>query len=615
MRSKLLRALVGGLIAFVALGLAACGGDDNESVSSEQAKYAPPTAAPDDAQQGGELTVLAAGDVDYIDPGAAYYQFSYMITGATQRGLVSWQPGDTETPTPDLADSDPEVSSDFKTITYHLKHGIRFSPPVNREATAQDVKYAIERQFLPGVSNGYANIYFTALEGYDDAVKAIEKDPTTAPDIKGIETPDKYTVIFHLSTTDEALVDGALSLPGSAPVPEEYAKPFDAEKISTYGTHQVATGPYMIKNDCVDDTGKVVNKNCSGELTGYSPGKEINLVRNANWDASTDFRPAYLDTVKVQEGFTDTVSATRKILTGSHMVNGDYGLPASSLKEAATKYPDQLTLTQSGANRYVALNTSKPPFDDINIRKAVIANSDREALRATRGGPLVGEVATHFIPPGIPGFEEAGGVAGPQGPEFDFVQNTKGDPDVAAKYMKAAGFESGKCEGSVCDITMVGDNAPPGKDTATVVKDQLEQLGFNVNFQPVDHDLMYTKFCSIPENAPNVCPNVGWIKDFEDGQAMVDIPFNGESINPKNTSNWPYLDDPKLNKAIDAARHVSDPSQRPEVLGKLDDQVTALAPAIPWIWDNQSNVSSNDVATVINLFNADTDLSFTSLAK
>src|SRR6058998_391107 len=87
MRSKLLRTLVGGLIAFVALGLAACGGDNNESVSSEQAKYAPPTAAPDNAQQGGELTVLAAGDVDYIDPGAAYYQFSYMITQATQRGL------------------------------------------------------------------------------------------------------------------------------------------------------------------------------------------------------------------------------------------------------------------------------------------------------------------------------------------------------------------------------------------------------------------------------------------------------------------------------------------------------------------------------------------------
>ena len=39
--------------------------------------------------------------------------------------------------------------------------------------------------------------------------------------------------------------------------------------------------------------------------------------------------------------------------------------------------------------------------------------------------------------------------------------------------MKKAGFESGKCEGSDCSITMVGDNSPPGSNTAQVVKDQL----------------------------------------------------------------------------------------------------------------------------------------------
>ena len=32
--------------------------------------------------------MLSAGDVDHIDPGAAYYQFTYMVTEATQRSLV-----------------------------------------------------------------------------------------------------------------------------------------------------------------------------------------------------------------------------------------------------------------------------------------------------------------------------------------------------------------------------------------------------------------------------------------------------------------------------------------------------------------------------------------------
>ena len=93
-------------------------------------------------------------------------------------------------------------------------------------------------------------------------------------------------------------------------------------------------------------------------------------------------------------------------------------------------------------------------------------------------------------------------------------------------------MSSGKCEGPNCEITMVGDDSPPGSDTAEVFKSQLEEMGFKVNFQKVTHDIMYTKFCSVPSNAPDVCPNVGWLKDFNDGQAMLDPTFNGANDRP-----------------------------------------------------------------------------------
>ena len=50
-------------------------------------------------------------------------------------------------------------------------------------------------------------------------------------------------------------------MPITVPVPEEYAKEFDAKNPSTYDTHVVATGPYMVKNDA------------QGKVVGYSPGK------------------------------------------------------------------------------------------------------------------------------------------------------------------------------------------------------------------------------------------------------------------------------------------------------------------------------------------------------
>ena len=599
MRSVLLKVLLAGLVALFAAGLVACGDDDGDTEAVET-EFPPSTEAPEDAQEGGTLEVISSGDVDYMDPGAAYYQYTYMITNAMHRTLVGWRPADTEEPTPDLAEEEPEISEDGRTITFTLREGVSFSPPVDREVTSADVKYAIERALLPGVANGYAPTYLGDISGFDEAQKAAEEDDTVAPDISGITTQDDQTLVIRLDEPEIAVARAivqALSLPISAPVPEEYAKEFDAESPSTYGTHVVATGPYMVENDE------------SGELTGYSPGKEIHLVRNPNWDPETDERPAYLDEVLVRAGFTDLNSASRRVLEGDSQINGDFVPTPSGLKLAAQEFPEQLTLTPSGGNRYVALNTTIPPFDDINVRKAVLAAADREALRLARGGELIGEIATHFIPPEIPGFEESGGV---EGPDLDFLADPAGNPELAAEYFREAGYESGEYEGDE-ELLMVGENAGVDQKVAEVALDLFEGLGFNVNFRQVDSDVMYTKFCNVPRAEVAICPNVGWLKDFNDPQSILDPTFHGDAIVQTNNSNWPQLDDPEINAAIEEARLINDPEERDEAWGEVDVMVTEQAPAIPYIWDNQPNISSADVNVVINKFNSNTDLSYTSL--
>jgi peptide/nickel transport system substrate-binding protein len=608
MRSKLRWAILPGLVLVASVVFAACGsdngGDEEQSqseVSGALEEFAPVTAAPDDAQQGGDLTVLAAADVGagYTDPGIAYYQFAYMVTSATQRALLSWQPDDVEQPTPDLAESAPEISSDNQQLTFTLRQGVKFAPPVDREVVCDDVKYAIDRALMPGVGNGYIGAYMGDLSGLKEAEKQAQQDQTVAPDIAGVQCTDDQTLVIKLDRPTATVVAQALSLPISAPVPEEYAKKFDAEQPSTYADNVVATGPYMIEN------------NAQGELTGYQPNKEIRLIRNPNWDPETDWRPAYLDNITIQEGFTDPTSASAKILNGDASVNGDFPPSKQAQQQFAQEAPDQMSIAPSGGNRYIAMKTTEPPFDDINVRKAVIANSDREALRDTRGGELIGPVATHIIPPQIPGFEEAGGLEGD--PSLDYLQNPNGDPQLAAEYMKKAGFKSGKCEGPECTVTMVGDDTAPGRDTATVFKGQLEELGFKVNFRPVTHDVMYTRFCNVPKSQPEICPNVGWIKDVNDGQPILDPTFNGNNILPSNNSNWPLLDVKAINDAMAKAQLINDPAERAQAWGDIDTQIMEQAPVVPWVWDNQPNIESADVAGVINLFNANWDLAFTSL--
>ena len=102
---------------------------------------------------------------------------------------------------------------------------------------------------------------------------------------------------------------------------------------------------------------------------------------------------------------------------------------------------------------------------------------------------------------------------------------------------------------------------------------------------------MYTKFCSVPANAPDVCPNVGWLKDFNDGQSMLDPTFNGENVVPENNSNWPQLDVPAVNKAIDDAALIDDLDERNQAWGDVDTMISEQAPAVPWVWDNQANIA------------------------
>lgn len=616
-RSRLLGVFLPGLLAVASIGLAACGGSSNSNSSSsgsssggssssssskvaaEVAKFKPLSTAPSDAKKGGTLTVLANGDVDYIDPGAAYYQPTYMIDLAADSPLMGWPSNDTAAPVPLLASAQPTVTDGGKTITFKIKPNIRYSPPTgggagwSKPVVSQDVKYAIERSLMPGVPNGYTILYMGDLVGIPQAQAAVKKDPTKAPNISGITTPDSSTIVFKLTKPSSIGVIDALSLPVSAPVPQAYAAKYDAKTpTSTYGQHQLDVGPYYIAS--------------------YQAGKQITLLRNPNYTAGSDYRPAYLDKIVVQEGFSDENSAVRKILTGQSMVNFDFDATGEALKLAAQQYPKQLTLTPGGGNRFIAFNVTKAPFNNVNTRRAAIAVANREALLDTRGGPLSGALATHFIPPGLPGFQQAGGYTGPT--NLDFIQHPTGDLQLAESYMKKAGYSSGKCTGN-CTVTMVSDNTPPGSNTAQVYKAQLATLGFNVQLHPVEHATMYTKFCSVVANEPNICPNVGWVKDFNDGQAIIDVPFNGKTIaaSPTNNSNWPQLNDPAVNNALNSAKYITDPTQRAATYGKIDDQILALAPALPWDWDYETNVNSANVLPVINLFNGLTDLAYTSV--
>ena len=194
--------------------------------------------------------MLASDDVDYIDPGAAYYQFTLMVTlrdPVAPRGLRARRRRGADAR---LADRGAEVSEDGKTITFTIREGVMFSPPVDREATAADVEYAIERALLPGVANGYVAAYLADVDGFDEALKEAQDNPTGgAPDISGITAPDDTTLEIKLDRHELARRDpgsvAADQRPGAGGVREGVRR---REPVDLRG-EPVATGPYMVEND------------------------------------------------------------------------------------------------------------------------------------------------------------------------------------------------------------------------------------------------------------------------------------------------------------------------------------------------------------------------------
>src|SRR3954470_2610331 len=302
-------------VGATALAVAACGSGGGSSSSGGGSTSSSSGAAPafsganiavsQGQKKGGTLNLISAEGWEHLDPGKSYFQIDYNVVYATQRPLYGYMPDNGKKVVPDLAAGPPTISKDGKTVTVKIRPDVMWSPPLNRAVTSDDVKYAFERDFNPNVPNAYATSYYPIVGA----------DKSKGGPISGIETPDKHTIVFHLTSAFGGTFAQSLTLPGSAPVPREVAASMDKKNPTAYDsdpTKQAFSGPYVIKS--------------------YNAGRSVELDRNPNWDPKTDFRPAYADKIVWKAGSDPNVAA-RQTLDSNDLLMMD-GPPAPVLKTA-----------------------------------------------------------------------------------------------------------------------------------------------------------------------------------------------------------------------------------------------------------------------------------------
>jgi peptide/nickel transport system substrate-binding protein len=298
-----------GLLSVVALGSivaiigAACSSDSGTSGGGDN------TAV----KKGGtyRTAIEAFGFTGGFDPTGEYLGTAFgLYSQLLLRNLVTYKHVEGEAGdviVPDLATDMGTVSSDGLTYTFTLKDGIKFGPPLDRAITSEDVAYAFQRINTKSLVAQYGFYYAGTIEGLDGAAKSADQK------ISGIETPDPKTITFHLSQpTGDFLY--RLAMPAAAPMPKEVAGCYT--KAGDYGRNIVATGPYMILgSDQVDAS----SCDTIQPIAGFDPTKFMKIVRNPDYDPSTDspdVRANYLDGVDIGID-TNTDDIFNKIQDGS----------------------------------------------------------------------------------------------------------------------------------------------------------------------------------------------------------------------------------------------------------------------------------------------------------
>jgi len=529
----------------------ASGGTSGAGGPTANAEFNAATSATVNAstKTGGTVNYALSSTPDSFDPGDTYYAFVWDSSRLWSRALTTFKPvpGDAGlVVTPDLATSLGKPSDGGKTWTYTIKKGVKYDD--GTPVTSKDVKYAVERSnFSGGVLKNGPTYFKQYLVDNKPAYAGPYKDKTGG--LKSIETPDDYTIVFHLSQPF-ADFDYLTTNPQTAPVPQ--AKDTGAD----YVKHIVSTGSYKFQS--------------------YDPNSGAVLVKNTNWDPATDsIRKQYADKIVIKFNQEQT-SIDNDLIAGN--ISGDIagaGVAAATQPKIVNdpnvrKNADDAV---SGTLLYLAMSFKVKPFDNINCRIAVNYAIDKVSAQNAIGGPLRGDIASTVLPPNILGYKK-----------YDLypTQNNSGDVAKAKEYLQKCGHPNGFS----INLGTRGDR-PNDVALATSAQASLAKVGIKVNIQKYPSGKYFSDYAGVPAfvHAHNLgIMTMKWGADWPSGYGFLDQVIDGTTIKDAGNTNLSELNDPTINKLISDTIQNTNTDARNKAYSDLDELVMKQAAIVPLIY-------------------------------
>ncbi len=411
---------------------------------------------------------MPLGEPSSLDPAIIRETISHLFVSNLFSGLVRL--GEELDVQPDLAEKW-EVDDTGLIYTFTLRDGVTFHD--GRPITADDFKYSIERATDVELHSDTAPLYLGDIVGVQEKLNGL------ATDVSGVEVLDERTVRITIDSPKEYFL-AKLTYPAGAVVDRNSVEQLGPDGWLSEDIN--GSGPY--------------------KLLRWDQGEVVILQR---FDE-------YHSPVSLEYLISPNVALPGAGGLAMYLTNAWDGLfvglgSLATLREDEVlgqelREYDQLT------SYFVALDTTRPPFDDLNVRRAFAMALDRQRyIDELYGGNL--ELAVGLLPPGLPGYS-------------DQLEGIPFDPDTARHLLGRSQYADGLPE---IIFTAVDVGGQPSAGVQFMLDAWKEELGVEVRPELIEPEVYYYQLEEVSEHMHTF----GWVADYPDPENFLDLLLHSES--------------------------------------------------------------------------------------
>lgn len=429
---------------------------------------------------GGTLTVGLGEEPDFLDPHRTTRFHSLVALSYIVEPLLDMD--DNLEPVTLLAQSI-EWSEDLLTMVVHLKQGVLFHN--GQEMTSQDVKASYERYFRLSPLEDYLGPRYNGI--YE------------------IETPDKYTVVFHFEQPKPLALTYMADFHASI-MPADWLAATPDEEIGVKSL--IGTGPFSMET--------------------WIRGDRIVLKRHEAYDHAPDYisnkGPAPVETL-VMRIIPEDATMLMELLAGN--IDYTFDVPLAGYRQLEANPNLQVRLAPTYSVQYLVCNMERDVFIDRRVRLAIAhaINKDEivQGAWVGLGFPLHG-----LVGPGTTGYWKG----------VEHI-SYKYDPEKAVAYLEEAGWDTvGRDgvrvkDGKRLELTLISfSNIDQWRRAAEIVQAQLAKVGIKVNLDLAEVGATYDR-AEAADYDLGIFRNTWWM-----GEPYLTFLTHSVNVHSSNFGQW-----------------------------------------------------------------------------